>query len=59
MVTLNNEQASLVATFLRAIKFNFKRYTGMNTGHSAVHNIWPNELRIIDEITELIGDNVK
>ena len=59
MVTLNNEQATLVLTLLNAIKFNFKRDTGMNIGSSTVHNIYPNELRIMEEITTKIKDNVK
>lgn len=54
MVTLNNEQATLVLTMLNAIKFNFKQQTGMNIGSSSVHNIYPNELRIINEVTEKI-----
>ena len=59
MVTLNEEQATLVLTMLNAIKFNFKKDRGMNIGSSSVHNIYPNELRIIEEITEKIRDNVK
>lgn len=54
MVTLNNEQATLVLTMLNAIKFNFKQQKGMNIGSSSVHNIYPNELRIINEVTEKI-----
>ena len=59
MVTLNNEQATLVLTVMKAIRFNFRLDKGMNYGSSSVHNIFPNELRIIDEITEKISASVK
>ena len=50
MVTLNNEQAKVLQGFLKALRYNFKHYTGMNNGFSTVHNIYPNDLRVIDEV---------
>lgn len=59
MVTLNNEQASLVKTLFSAIKSNFRYQQGMNIGSSSVHNIYPNDLRIIEDVIKVIDENVK
>ena len=58
MVTLNNEQAKILQGYLKAIRSNFKLYQGSNIGSSSVHNIWPNDLRIIDEIVDLIEKGI-
>lgn len=61
MVTLNNEQATTLQGIIKAVRCNFKHYTNpsMNTGFATIHNLYPNDLRVIDEIMAEIDANVK
>lgn len=54
MITLNREQKKMLIVYLKVIKLQFRKYSGMATGSATIHNIYPKDLKVIDEVLEQI-----
>jgi len=58
-ITLTAEQALDVKSILHAVGKTFRHYTGMNTGKSEVHNLYPSDLELCFNIADAIGSKLE
>ena len=55
-IELRRTELELIANTLHAVGKTFKRYQGMNTGSSQVHNLNPEDIDVFFRLSDMIND---
>lgn len=57
-IELRREELKLIADTLHAVGRTFKRYNGMNTGSSQVHNVYSEDLDVYFRLSDMVKDKL-
>ena len=58
-LTLTGEQALTLKSILHAVGKTWRRYPGMNTGSSQVHNLYASDLDLCFKLSDEIGTKLE
>lgn len=57
-IELRREELDLIAHTLHAVGRTFKRYSGMNTGSSQVHNVYSEDIAVYFRFSDMVIDKL-